>query len=157
MSFWRLVGSSLRFHWRIHAAVALGVAAATAVLTGALVVGDSVRASLRELTLGSLGRIDQALATDRFFRVELARELESREAFRRRFAAARPAILFPRATAENRGVAQRIGFQADGAISGSSGRTRRSPTGSVRSSKPRHARGSHSDCPKTKASHPTAA
>jgi putative ABC transport system permease protein len=103
MSFWRLIAASLRFHWRIHAAVALGVAAATAVLTGALVVGDSVKASLRELTLSGLGRIDQALATDRFFRVELARELAAQPDFQQHFVAATPLVMFPRATLETGG------------------------------------------------------
>ena len=54
----RLVWRSLVHHLRMHGAVALGVAAATAVLTGALLVGDSVRGSLRSLTLDRLGRID---------------------------------------------------------------------------------------------------
>ena len=34
MSIWRFILRSLAYHWRIHLAVALGVAAATAVLTG---------------------------------------------------------------------------------------------------------------------------
>lgn len=59
--------ASLRHHRRIHVAVALGVAVATAVLTGALLVGDSVRGSLRDLTLQRLGRIDSALVTGHFF------------------------------------------------------------------------------------------
>ena len=72
MSIWRLLRSNLTFHRRIHLAVALGVAVATAVLTGALVVGDSMRGSLRSLTLDRLGRIDDVLLADRFFRAELA-------------------------------------------------------------------------------------
>lgn len=103
MSFWRLVGSSLRFHWRINLAVALGVAAATAVLTGALLVGDSVRGSLRELTLDGLGRIDEALVTDRFFRTALAAELGTTSTFQQHYASATPAIVFPRATVERSG------------------------------------------------------
>ncbi|MBW3597180.1 MAG: ABC transporter permease [Planctomycetes bacterium] len=100
MSFWRIIVRSLGFHWRINFAVALGVAAATAVLTGALLVGDSVRGSLRELTLDGLGRIDEALITDRFFRRELAAELEANDAFQQYFDSATPAIVFPRATVE---------------------------------------------------------
>ena len=42
---------SLVFHRQVNLAIALGVAAATAVLTGALIVGDSMRGSLRDLTL----------------------------------------------------------------------------------------------------------
>lgn len=66
---------SLAHHGRIHAAVALGAATATAVLAGALLVGDSVRGSLRALTLDRLGAIDGALVTGRFFRAELAADL----------------------------------------------------------------------------------
>ncbi len=57
----------------MHISVALGVIAATAVLTGALVVGDSMRESLREMALRHLGRIDDALVSDHFFREELAK------------------------------------------------------------------------------------
>ena len=53
-----LVTRSLTFHWRTNLAVLLGVAAASAVLAGALVVGDSVRGSLREIALGRLGRTE---------------------------------------------------------------------------------------------------
>lgn len=77
MNFFRLITSSLRYHFRIHAAVALGVLVATAVLTGALLVGDSMRGSLRHLTLDRLGRIDELLVVDRFFRAELAQELST--------------------------------------------------------------------------------
>ena len=55
--------------------MALGVAVATAVLTGALLVGDSVRGSLRDLTLQRLGRIDSVLVAGHMFRAALADEL----------------------------------------------------------------------------------
>jgi putative ABC transport system permease protein len=73
----RLILDSLTFHRRIHVAVALGVATATAVLTGALLVGDSVRGSLRRLTLDRLGKIDAVLVTPRFFRAALADEVSA--------------------------------------------------------------------------------
>ena len=66
---------SLIHFWRIHLAVLLGTAVATAVLTGALLVGDSVRGSLRDLTLDRLGRIDYALVSDQFFRETLASDI----------------------------------------------------------------------------------
>jgi ABC-type lipoprotein release transport system permease subunit len=66
---------TLRHYWPIHLAVVLGAAVATAVLAGALLVGDSVRASLRALTLDRLGRIDAVLVTEGFFREALAEEL----------------------------------------------------------------------------------
>ncbi len=100
MTFLRLVIRSLQFHATKHLAVVLGVMAATAVLTGALVVGDSVRQSLRHLTLDRLGRIDRLLLVDRFFRAELATELSQTQAFEENFAAAVPAIIIPTATAE---------------------------------------------------------
>ena len=49
MNRWRLILRSLLYHGRTNLAVAAGVAAATAVLTGALLVGDSMRGSLREI------------------------------------------------------------------------------------------------------------
>ena len=63
---------SLNYRRRVHIAVALGVMTATAVLTGALVVGDSMRGSLRHLALDRLQGIDEALVVPRFFRAELA-------------------------------------------------------------------------------------
>jgi len=100
MNFLRLVIRSWQFHASKHLAVVLGVLAATAVLTGALVVGDSVRQSLRDLTLDRLGRIDHLLLVDRFFREELAGELAKTPVFEKDFASAVPAIIIPTATAE---------------------------------------------------------
>ncbi|HEX2473527.1 MAG TPA: ABC transporter permease, partial [Lacipirellulaceae bacterium] len=85
--------ASLRHYRRIHIAVALGVAVATAVLTGALLVGDSVRGSLRELTLERLGRIDSALVAGKMFREALAEEIAASAEFKQHFTNAEPAIL----------------------------------------------------------------
>lgn len=101
MSFWRLIVESLRYYSRIHLAVALGVAAATAVLTGALLVGDSVRGSLRHLVLDRLGRIDELVVGDHFFRGELAGEIASTDAFKQHYSAAVPTVLFPSITIES--------------------------------------------------------
>ena len=68
---------TLRHYWRTNLAVLLGVAVGTAVIAGALIVGDSVRASLRQMTLDRLGQIDYALSGGRFFREAVAEELES--------------------------------------------------------------------------------
>jgi ABC-type antimicrobial peptide transport system permease subunit len=59
------------FRWA-NLAVAIGMAVATAVLTGALMVGDSVRGSLRELAVQRLGPVDHALVATRFFEQSLA-------------------------------------------------------------------------------------
>ncbi len=84
---------SLIHFWRIHIAVLLGTAVATAVLTGALLVGDSVRGSLRDLTVDRLGRIDYALVSEQFFREELAANLLNAPALANQFEDAVPAIL----------------------------------------------------------------
>lgn len=93
MDAWRFITASLLHYRLVHIAVAMGVAVATAVLTGALLVGDSVSGSLRELTLQRLGRIDSALVADHTFRAALADELTADAAFKQHFAAAEPAIL----------------------------------------------------------------
>ncbi len=77
----------------MHLAVAAAVAVATAVLTGALVVGDSVRGSLRDLTLQRLGTIDHALTTPGLFRAELATELAATPGFDKHFAVVMPALV----------------------------------------------------------------
>ncbi|MCI0654737.1 MAG: hypothetical protein L0Y39_09710, partial [Methylococcaceae bacterium] len=54
----RLLLETLVWHWRTNLAVLLGVAVGAALLSGALIVGDSVRGSLRDMTLKRLGSID---------------------------------------------------------------------------------------------------
>ena len=54
-----LAVKSLRLRWASSLAIVLGVAIGTAVIVGALVVGDSVRGSLRDLALHRLGDVDQ--------------------------------------------------------------------------------------------------
>jgi len=72
---------TLAYYWRINLAVASGAAVACAVLAGALLVGDSVRGSLRDLTLERLGRIDHALVAPHFFREALAADLAAESGF----------------------------------------------------------------------------
>ena len=81
MSFRQLILRGLAYHWRTNLAVILGVATAIAVLAGALLVGDSVRGSLRDLVLQRLGRTDQAVISTGFFREQLASELQAQPAF----------------------------------------------------------------------------
>ena len=59
------------------------VATAVAVRPGALLVGDSVRGSLRDLVLERLGRTDLALLSSAFFREALADELRPTRRWRR--------------------------------------------------------------------------
>jgi len=77
MTFFRLILLSARHFWKMNVAVACGVAIGTAVLTGALLVGDSMQGSLRDLVLAGLGRIDEVLVANHFFREELAGDKSS--------------------------------------------------------------------------------
>ncbi len=67
-----LVWRSLVHYWRTNLAVAAGVAAAVAALAGALLVGHSVRESLRDLVLGRLGRTEAVILSNGYFREKLA-------------------------------------------------------------------------------------
>src|SRR6516162_8158260 len=77
MTFGRLLRRNIFYHWRGNLAILLGVAVGTAVLTGALLVGDSLRGSLRALAQDQLGWVDHALVAGRFFRQDLASELQA--------------------------------------------------------------------------------
>src|SRR6266545_7972888 len=71
----QLVKQSLKYYWRTNLAVVFGVATAIAVLAGALIVGDSVRASLRDLFVQRLGNTDHVISASEFFREHLAEDL----------------------------------------------------------------------------------
>ena len=97
--FW-IALKSLTFHRQVNLAIVLGVAAATAVLTGALIVGDSMRGSLRDLTLERLGKIDLMIVSEGFFREDLATDLEQTDLFRSELELVTPVIFFPNGTVE---------------------------------------------------------
>ena len=78
MTFTTLIRRSATYHWRTNLAVGLGVAAAVSVLGGALIVGDSVRGSLRDLALGRLGRTHDVVSSTGFVRDDLATDLAAR-------------------------------------------------------------------------------
>ncbi len=75
MTLKRLRLRNLLFHWRGNLAVFLGVVVGAAVLTGALLVGDSLRGSLRERSLHQLSWVEEALIAPRFFRQGLIGDL----------------------------------------------------------------------------------
>src|SRR5947207_6294106 len=78
MTLTRLLLRNLFFHRRGNLAVLLGVAVGTAVLTGALLVGDSLRGSLRERALRQLGWIEDAMVSGRLVRQQIAQDLNDR-------------------------------------------------------------------------------
>ncbi len=76
MSFLRLVWQSFSYYFKRNILVIIGVALSTAVLTGALFIGDSLHYSLQQITLSRLGRITHLITVnDRYFRSELADEI----------------------------------------------------------------------------------
>lgn len=85
---------SLRHHARSHIAVAMGVVVAAMVIGGALIVGDSVRDSLKSLSLSRLGRVDHTLVSHRFFREASVVALSQQPEFQKRFAVAAPGLVF---------------------------------------------------------------
>ncbi len=90
-----LVRRSLEHYWKSNLAVVLGVGTAVAVLAGALMVGDSVRSSLRKMVLNQLGRTDDVItATNVFFREELAEDIARQDELRVVYADACPLLVF---------------------------------------------------------------
>ena len=77
----KLVLRNLSYYRRTNAAVVLGVGVAVAVLAGALLVGESVRASLRGLFLQRLGRATHVVSAPNFFREALAEEVRAGAGF----------------------------------------------------------------------------
>ncbi len=74
-----VITRSLRYHWRSHIAVVLGTVVATATITGALLVGDSMRGSLLDHALDRIGLVDHALLSQCFFPQSLAERLGKNE------------------------------------------------------------------------------
>ncbi len=76
MTLLSLILSNLRYYRNQYLAIMAGTVLSAAVLTGALVVGDSVRHSLGNLADVRLGETRFAVQSgDRFFRQQLAKEL----------------------------------------------------------------------------------
>ena len=78
MNVYHLILRSLGYYWKSHLAVAIGIAICAMVITGTLIVGDSVKASLEEATQLRLGKT-QYLFTgiDRYFRASLANQVKN--------------------------------------------------------------------------------
>jgi putative ABC transport system permease protein len=71
----RLLKRSLAYYWQTNLVVVLGVAIAVSVLAGALLIGESVRGSLRDLSSSRLGKTDDVISSAGFFRKQLAIDL----------------------------------------------------------------------------------
>ena len=88
-----LVLRGVTYYWRTNLAVVLGVATAVAVLAGALLVGDSVRGSLRDLVFQRLGATDHLVISTGFFAEDLAGRVRARREFASRFTAIAPIVI----------------------------------------------------------------
>ncbi|HEY0365644.1 MAG TPA: ABC transporter permease, partial [Pyrinomonadaceae bacterium] len=77
----QLIKRSLAYYWQTNLVVVLGVAIAVSVLAGALLIGESVRNSLRDLSASRLGKTDDLISAPNFFREQLAADLEQRGKF----------------------------------------------------------------------------
>jgi len=77
----QLLKRSLAYYWQTNLVVVLGVAIAVSVLAGALLIGESVRGSLRDLSTRRLGKTDDLISSPNFFRAQLAADLEQRGQF----------------------------------------------------------------------------
>ncbi|HAC93116.1 MAG TPA: hypothetical protein DCF63_21160, partial [Planctomycetaceae bacterium] len=71
-----LVWRSLVYFRRSHGTLGLGIAAATAVIVGALVVGDSMRHSLRRIVLQRLANVELILQAPEFFDWKLVEKVD---------------------------------------------------------------------------------
>lgn len=99
-----LLLQSIRHYAKAHLGLALGAFLASAILTGSLVVGDSVRASLKKAAGQRLGTIQSAMVGgDRWFTQDLARRTD-----------AVPAILLHGAVSESEGRARANAVQVLG-------------------------------------------
>ncbi len=99
-----IVARSLIYFSRSHLSLAAGVAAATAVIVGALVVGDSVRGSLRGLVVDRLGNLQNVLQARTFFDPAMLTVIRSQDSASLPVAEFEfgPAIILPSATVESR-------------------------------------------------------
>ena len=92
MSLLALIRRNLVHYWRTNLAVVAGVAVAVAVLAGALLVGASVRSSLRALALERLGAVDRVVTSARFVPASFGADLLSAGSMNGQFATAAPLV-----------------------------------------------------------------
>jgi len=77
MTIRRLIWNNLSYYWKKHLLLAVGVAISGAVITGALLVGDSVKYSLNRIVEQRLGEVSHVLkAGDRYFTTGLSERVE---------------------------------------------------------------------------------
>ena len=79
MSLTKYIVRSIRHYLKLNFTIVLGIALSTAILVGALIIGDSVRYSLQQITVQRLGKTSQVItAGERLFGRQLATELSEK-------------------------------------------------------------------------------
>jgi hypothetical protein len=79
MSLTKYILRTLRHYLKLNFTIVLGIALSTAILVGALIIGDSVKYSLQQITVQRLGKTSQVItAGERLFGQQLAAELASK-------------------------------------------------------------------------------
>jgi putative ABC transport system permease protein len=78
MTKFNYILKSFLHYLKANLLVALGVAVSTMIITGSLIIGDSVRYSLEQTTFFRLGETTHLVAvTERYFRQDMASEIEA--------------------------------------------------------------------------------
>jgi putative ABC transport system permease protein len=77
MKLKQLIFCNLTYYWRTNLPIVFGIATAVAVLSGALLVGQSMRSSLRNLFYERIGSAEYIVAADHFFSAKLSDALGS--------------------------------------------------------------------------------
>ena len=79
MYIFKLILKSAWFYRKLNLTIILGIALSTAILVGALIIGDSVKYSLQQITVQRLGKTSQVItAGERLFGQQLAAELAAK-------------------------------------------------------------------------------
>ncbi len=79
MSLSKLILKSAWFYRKLNLTIILGIALSTAILVGALIIGDSVKYSLQQITVQRLGKTSQVItAGERLFGQQLTIELATK-------------------------------------------------------------------------------
>jgi ABC-type antimicrobial peptide transport system permease subunit len=79
MSLTKYILRSIRHYLKLNFTIVLGIALSTAILVGALIIGDSVRYSLQQITVQRLGKTSQVItAGERLFGRQLGEKLAAK-------------------------------------------------------------------------------
>lgn len=79
MSLIKYILRTIRHYLKLNFTIVLGIALSTAILVGALIIGDSVRYSLQQITVQRLGKTSQVItAGERLFGQQLAEKMAAK-------------------------------------------------------------------------------